>query len=102
MFIPRPSTTSAMRSPGVFRPAPAPAPAPETPPSVLGSGRTMIPSTFGPKLVFRTSKDVFTLPTGPEHDPRVIQLLSVHDHNKLGQDNLWVTIREEVRDLLEA
>jgi hypothetical protein len=56
----------------------------------------------GPKLVFRTSSDVFTPPSGPEHDPRVMQLLSVHDHNKLGQKNLWATIREKVRDLLEA
>ena len=57
---------------------------------------------LGPKLVFRTSTDVFTPPTGPEHDPRVMQLLGVYDHNKLGQDNLWATIREEVRHLLEA
>lgn len=56
----------------------------------------------GPKLVFRTSTDVFTPPTGSEHDPRVMQLLGVYHHNKLGQDNLWATIREEVHDLLEA
>ena len=37
-----------------------------------------------------------------EHDPRVMQLLGVYDHNRLGQDNLWATIREEVRDILEA
>jgi hypothetical protein len=55
-----------------------------------------------PKLVFRASTDVFTPPIGPEHDPRVMQLLGVHEHKKLGQDNLWATIREEVRDLLEV
>ena len=31
-----------------------------------------------------------------------MQLLGVYHHNKLGQDNLWATIREEVHDLLEA
>ena len=41
---------------------------------------------------------------GPEHwhGPRVMQLLGVHDHDKLGQENLWAVIREKVRDLLEA
>jgi len=57
---------------------------------------------LGPKLIFRTSTDVFTPSPGPEHDPRVMQLLGIYDHNKLGQDKLWATIREEVRDLLEA
>ncbi|KAI0049139.1 hypothetical protein FA95DRAFT_1538795 [Auriscalpium vulgare] len=56
---------------------------------------------LGPKLVFRTSTDVFTPPTGPENDARVMQLLGVYDHNKLGQDNLWATIREETVKLLD-
>ncbi|KAL6306131.1 hypothetical protein BKA93DRAFT_816510 [Sparassis latifolia] len=56
---------------------------------------------LGPKLVFRTSTDVFTPPTGPEHDPRLMQLLGVYNHNKLGQDNLWATIHEEVVQLLD-
>jgi hypothetical protein len=42
----------------------------------------------GLKLVFRTSKNIFTPPTGPENDLYVKQLLSVNKHNKLGQDNL--------------
>ena len=57
---------------------------------------------LSPKLVFRASTDVFTPPTGPEHDPRIMQLLGVYHNNKLGLDNLWAAIREEVRDLLEA
>ncbi|KAG9079917.1 hypothetical protein FRC06_007320 [Ceratobasidium sp. 370] len=56
---------------------------------------------LGPKLVFRTSTDVFTPPTGPSPDPRITQLLGVHDHNKLGRDNLWATIRGEVVKLLD-
>jgi hypothetical protein len=31
----------------------------------------------GPKLIFRTSKDVFKAPTGPEQDPRLMRLLPV-------------------------
>jgi hypothetical protein len=56
----------------------------------------------GPKLIYRTSKDVFTLPFGPEQDPRIMQLLPIYYHDKLGQDKLWATICDEVRDLLEA
>ncbi|GBE86227.1 hypothetical protein SCP_0901060 [Sparassis crispa] len=113
-----------MCSSGVFHSAPGPA----TPSSISGSGRTTIPPArlllspqttspnsekhlyyfglcgnrhLGPKLVFRTSTDVFTPPTGPEHDPRLMQLLGVYNHDKLGQDNLWATIREEVVQLLD-
>ena len=43
--------------------------------------------------------DVFTPPTGPENNPCVMQLLGIHEHKKLGQANLWATIREKVHDL---
>ncbi|KAI0041415.1 hypothetical protein FA95DRAFT_1501512 [Auriscalpium vulgare] len=56
---------------------------------------------LGPKLVFRTSTDVFTPPTGPENDARPMQLLGVYYHNKLGQNNLWATIREAAVELLD-
>ncbi|KAJ7200234.1 hypothetical protein B0H12DRAFT_1244484 [Mycena haematopus] len=55
----------------------------------------------GPKLVFRTSTDIFTPPIGPEHDPRLIQLLPCYEHKTLGQNNLWATIREGVVKLLD-
>ena len=42
----------------------------------------------GPKLIFRTSKDVFPAPWGPEQDARPMQLLPVYEHHKLGKDNL--------------
>ena len=61
-----------------------------------GNGR------LGPKLVYRTSKDVFTPPTGPDYDLRTMQLLTVHEHVKLNEDNLWNKIRGEVRDLVDA
>ena len=57
---------------------------------------------LGPKLVYRTSTETFTPPTGPENDARVIKLLPVYDHDKLGRDKLWETVRDKVRDLLEA
>lgn len=57
---------------------------------------------LGPKLIYRTSTDVFSPPSGPAQDVRMMQLLSIHEHAKLGQNSLWATIRHEVRDLLEA
>jgi hypothetical protein len=60
------------------------------------------PRRWGPKLIFRTSKDVFTPPSGPGQDLRLMRLLPVYEHPKLGKDNLWATIRSKVRDLLEA
>ncbi|CAE6507643.1 unnamed protein product [Rhizoctonia solani] len=56
---------------------------------------------LGPKLIYRTSKDVFTSPSGPEQDARIMRLLPVYTHNKLSQDNLWGTIRNEVVKLLD-
>ena len=60
------------------------------------------PRRWGPKLIFRTSKDVFTAPSGPEQDLRLTRLLPVYKHHKLGIDNLWATIRSKVHDLFEA
>lgn len=63
---------------------------------IRGDGR------LGPKLIYRTSKDTFTPPAGPENDPRPIRLLQVDDHAQLGRENLWATVRDKVRDLLEV
>lgn len=57
---------------------------------------------LGPPLIYRTSKDQFTPPTGPENDPRPMRLLQVDYHAKLGKDDLWPAVRDKVRDLLEA
>ncbi|CAE6482981.1 unnamed protein product [Rhizoctonia solani] len=56
----------------------------------------------GPKLIYRTSTDIFSPPSGPSQDLRQIQLLTVHEHAKLGQNNLWVTIRDKTVELLEC
>ena len=51
----------------------------------------------GPKLIFRTSKDVFKPPSGLWQECRVMQLQPVYEHHKLGKDNLWATVRSKVR-----
>ena len=55
-----------------------------------------------PKLIFRTSSDVFVPPSGPEAYCRLMQLRPVYEHPKLGTDNLWDLIRSEVRDLVNT
>ena len=60
------------------------------------------PRRWGPKLIFRTSKDVFPVPSGPEQDARLMRLRPVYEHHKLGKDDLWATIRSKVHDFLEA
>ena len=54
----------------------------------------------GPKLIFRTSSDVFTAHSG--QDRRVMWLRPVYEHHQLGKDDLWAHIRYKVRDLLKA
>ncbi|KEP47503.1 hypothetical protein V565_153460 [Rhizoctonia solani 123E] len=56
----------------------------------------------GPKLIYRTSTDIFSPPSGPSQGHRQIQLLTVHEHAKLGQNNLWVIIRDKTVELLEC
>ncbi|KZS99958.1 uncharacterized protein LAESUDRAFT_769211 [Laetiporus sulphureus 93-53] len=60
------------------------------------------PRCLGPKLIFRTSKDIFTAPSGPEQDARRMEHLPVyeHEHDKLGKNNLWDTIRSKIVELL--
>ena len=53
----------------------------------------------GPKLIYRTSTDIFLPPSGPFQEVCKRQLLTVHEHPKLSQDNLWATIRDEVCEL---
>ena len=60
------------------------------------------PKRWGPKLIFRTSKDVFTAPSRPQQEPRLMKLRPVYEHHKLGKDGVWATIRSKVCDLLEA
>lgn len=56
----------------------------------------------GPKLVYRTSKKIFVPPTGPEAYRRLMKLAGVPANHKLGENQLWDLVREEVRGVLEA
>ena len=56
----------------------------------------------GPKLIFRTSKDIYKGPLGPMQDHRLMHLQPVYEHHRLGKDDLWATIRSRACDLLEA
>ena len=60
------------------------------------------PRRRGTKLIFRTSRDIFTAPSGPENDSRLMQLRPVYEHQKLGTDDLCATIRSKVLDFLEV
>ncbi|KAI5987346.1 hypothetical protein F5J12DRAFT_728538 [Pisolithus orientalis] len=59
------------------------------------------PRHRGPKLIFRTSKDAFPAPSGPEQHPRHMRLRPVYDHHILSKGDLWPTIRSEVVRLLD-
>jgi hypothetical protein len=52
----------------------------------------------GPKLIFRTSKDIFKWPSGPSQYVRPMQLLPVYKahHNILGKNDLWDIILSKV------
>ncbi|KAH9945505.1 uncharacterized protein BXZ73DRAFT_96322 [Epithele typhae] len=54
-----------------------------------------------PKLIYRTSTDIFSPPSGPSQDLRKMQLLTVHGYEELGQDNLWEVIRDGTAGLLD-
>ncbi|KAI0091513.1 hypothetical protein BDY19DRAFT_983828 [Irpex rosettiformis] len=56
---------------------------------------------LGPKLIYRTSTDIFQPPYGQHRTARMMQLLTVHNHAKLSQDNLWATIRQETVKILD-
>lgn len=56
---------------------------------------------LGPKLIYRTSTDVFLEPAWPTRDASTTQLLTVHKHAKL-PNNLWDIIRDEVRGVLDT
>ncbi|KAL1749250.1 hypothetical protein HDZ31DRAFT_71061 [Schizophyllum fasciatum] len=55
----------------------------------------------GPKLIYRTSDDVFEEPTGPEAYKRLMRAVSVPESHELGQEGLWDRIRDQVVVLLK-
>ncbi|KAG8756942.1 hypothetical protein FRC11_004910 [Ceratobasidium sp. 423] len=55
-----------------------------------------------PKLVYRTSKDVFTPPSGPAQYVRTMEVFDVDFHEKLSKNDLWRIFLGEVVKLLES
>ena len=51
----------------------------------------------GPRLIYRTSKDKFVPPTGPEAYRGLMKLCPVPEVHQLGNDCLWGRILNEVR-----
>jgi hypothetical protein len=58
------------------------------------------PKQRGPKLIYRTSEDVFQAPSGPEAYKRLMRAIIVPDTYDFGSNITWDTIRDQARDLL--
>ncbi|KAH9956851.1 hypothetical protein BC827DRAFT_1228401 [Russula dissimulans] len=80
--------------------SPGPHDVPETEALLYFSGLRG-PNRPGPKLIFRTSSDVFVLPEGPEAYRRLMLLRPVYEHHRLGVDDWWALIRSECVKLLD-
>ena len=58
------------------------------------------PKGCGPKLIYRTSEDVFEEPSGPEAYKRLMRVIAVPDTHEFGPNITWDAIRDQVRGLL--
>ena len=58
------------------------------------------PKGRGPKLIYRTSQDVFEEPSGPEAYKRLMRVIAVPDTHEFGPNITWDAIRDQVRGLL--
>ncbi|KAH9847380.1 hypothetical protein C2E23DRAFT_848889 [Lenzites betulinus] len=58
------------------------------------------PNGRGPKLVYRTSDDVFEEPSGPEVYVRLMRIVAVLDEHELGRNGMWDAVRDQVVVLL--
>ncbi|KAJ3724143.1 hypothetical protein DFJ43DRAFT_1226334 [Lentinula guzmanii] len=59
------------------------------------------PKERGPKLIYRTSEDVFEAPSGPEAYKRVMRIIAVPDTHEFGSKVSWDAIRDQVVVLLD-
>ncbi|KAI0667645.1 hypothetical protein C8Q78DRAFT_1071745 [Trametes maxima] len=59
------------------------------------------PKGRGPKLIYRTSEDVFEEPSGPEAYKRLMRVIAVPDTHKFGPNGTWDAIRDQVVVLLD-
>jgi hypothetical protein len=51
----------------------------------------------GPKLIYRTSDDIFEEPSGPEAYKRLMRIIAVPDDHEFGQNGMWDRVRDQVR-----
>ncbi|KAI0360066.1 hypothetical protein OH77DRAFT_1501754 [Trametes cingulata] len=58
------------------------------------------PKGRGPKLIYRTSDDVFEAPSGPEAYKRLMRIVAVPDTFEFATDVTWDTVRDQVVMLL--
>ncbi|KAG2003724.1 hypothetical protein CC2G_004307 [Coprinopsis cinerea AmutBmut pab1-1] len=59
------------------------------------------PKGRGPKLIYRTSDDVFEAPSGPEAYKRLMRIVAVPDTFEFGTDVTWDGVRDQVVILLD-
>ncbi|CAE6389034.1 unnamed protein product [Rhizoctonia solani] len=59
------------------------------------------PKGRGPKLIYRTSEDVFEVPSGPEAYKRLMRVIAVPDTHEFGLNVTWDAIRDQVVVLLD-
>jgi len=57
------------------------------------------PRGRGPKLIYRTSRDTFEEPSGPEAYTRLMRAIPVPESHQFAQEGSWDTIRDKVRGL---
>ena len=58
------------------------------------------PKGRGPKLIYRTSDDIFEEPSGPEAYRRLMRIVAVPDSHEFGHNGMWDAVRDQVRGLL--
>ncbi|GJJ08359.1 hypothetical protein Clacol_002573 [Clathrus columnatus] len=59
------------------------------------------PKGRGPKLIYRTSSDIFEEPSGPEAYRRLMKVITVPDDHEFGKDGLWNRVRDKVVKFLK-
>lgn len=55
------------------------------------------PEATGPKLIYRTSDDLFERPANPETASRLMSVIPVAEHDEMGRQGLWDFARDQVR-----
>jgi len=54
------------------------------------------PKGRGPKLIYRTSSDIFEEPSGFEAYARLMKVITVPENHEFGKNGLWDRVRDKV------